>query len=79
MAKATIINESCKGVDDCFICAFVCPQDLFVPCGELNIQGYLPSKIEDESRCTGCANCMISCPDMAIVVQPDKEENHGQS
>ena len=78
MAKITIINASCKGVDDCFICAFVCPKDLFVPSGEMNMQGYLPSRIKDESKCTGCGNCMISCPDMAVVVQPDEEDGHDQ-
>lgn len=78
MPKVTILTESCKGADDCFICSFVCPKNLFEASGELNARGYAPSKIRDESKCTGCGNCMISCPDMAIVVQPDLEENNGQ-
>ena len=78
MPKVFIISESCKGVDDCFICSFVCPKDLFEPGGVLNAQGYLPSRIKDESECIGCGNCMISCPDMAIVVESDKEEQNGQ-
>jgi 2-oxoglutarate ferredoxin oxidoreductase subunit delta len=77
MATITILNETCKGVDDCFICLFVCPKELFESSGNINAQGYVPPRIKDVSQCTGCGNCMISCPDMAIVVQRDKEANYG--
>ena len=80
MAKVDIFTESCKGMDDCGICNFVCPKDLFQACTEMNSAGYYPPEITDESECTGCQNCMICCPDFAIVAQKEtdqesKEEN----
>ncbi len=68
MSAVTIFRETCKGVEDCGICAFVCPKSLFEPSGEMNAAGYVPPKVTDQDKCTGCQNCMISCPDMAIVV-----------
>ena len=78
MPKITIFSQSCKGVDDCGICMFVCPKEVFVPSGELNSMGYLPPRVSDESICTGCRNCMISCPDFAIVVEKDDFESSGE-
>lgn len=80
MGKVDILTESCKGMDDCGICKFVCPKDLFQTCKEMNSAGYYPPEITDESECTSCQNCMICCPDFAITVekesdQPPKEEN----
>ena len=36
MSKITIFSETCKGVDDCGICAHVCPEQLFEACKEMN-------------------------------------------
>ena len=71
--KVTIFTESCKGMDDCGICRFVCPKDLFEACKEMNAAGYYPPEIKDESECTGCQNCMICCPDFAIVAEKKTE------
>ena len=76
MTTIIVFNETCKGVDDCFICQFVCPKELFESSGNINAQGYVPSRIREISQCTGCGNCMLSCPDMAIVVQLDGEANY---
>lgn len=73
MPKVTILSQSCKGVDDCGICAFVCPQDLFEACSTMNDTGYYPPEITDPDECTGCQNCMICCPDYAIVVEKDEK------
>jgi 2-oxoglutarate ferredoxin oxidoreductase subunit delta len=84
MAKVDIFTESCKGMDDCGICRFVCPKDLFQACKEMNAAGYYPPEINDESECTGCQNCMICCPDFAIAVEkesnqtPEHEDLNGQ-
>jgi 2-oxoglutarate ferredoxin oxidoreductase subunit delta len=48
--------ESCKGIDDCGICLFVCPADVFVSSEALNDLGYMPPRVGDESRCVGCEN-----------------------
>ena len=71
MAKITLFPESCKGMDDCGICLFVCPAEVFVPSGTLNALGYMPPGVWDEALCVGCQNCMISCPDFAIVVEKE--------
>ena len=71
MPSITVFASLCKGVEDCGICIFLCPKDVFVKSEKLNSAGYLPPKICDESLCTGCQNCMISCPDFAIVVEKD--------
>ena len=71
MAKITLFPESCKGIDDCGICFFVCPCEVFISSEELNALGYMPPKVGDESVCVGCQNCMISCPDFAIVVEKE--------
>ena len=78
MAKITLFPNSCKGVEDCGICIFVCPKHVFIDSGEMNEVGYLPPKVRDETLCRGCENCMISCPDFAIVVEKDSKKAPGK-
>ena len=81
MDGITLLRESCKGTDDCGICIFVCPKNIFISSEKPNNAGYIPPAIKDEEQCTVCLNCMISCPDFAIVVEkpplssPGGEEN----
>jgi len=74
VSKVTIFRQTCKGVEGCGICIFVCPKNLFCASEEMNEAGYLPPEIKDISECTGCMNCMIYCPDFAIVVEKDPED-----
>jgi len=69
MQKVILFPQSCKGMEACGICAFVCPKSLFVASGEMNEAGYLPPLPPDEEKCTACGNCMIYCPDFAIAVE----------
>ena len=69
MGGITLLHQSCKGIEDCGICIFVCPKDIFVNSEETNDAGYVPPGIKNEEQCTACRNCMISCPDFAIVVE----------
>lgn len=75
MAKVTILRKACKGVEGCGVCVFVCPKDLFRASEEMNEAGYLPPEIDDESECTVCENCMIYCPDFAVVVEKDPKNS----
>ena len=68
MPTVTVQREACKGIDDCGICAFVCPEDLYRPSSQMNQRGYYPPELTDPGACTGCQNCMVFCPDFAIVV-----------
>jgi 2-oxoglutarate ferredoxin oxidoreductase subunit delta len=77
MPKVTLFPKLCKGIEDCGICTFVCPKSLFVASKEMNEAGYLPPQPPDDEKCTACGNCMIYCPDFAIVVEggaADKRE-----
>lgn len=69
--------EACKGIEDCAICSFVCPVNLFVSSGLFNTRGYLVPQVSDQEKCTGCGNCMISCPDMAIVIETEENRDAG--
>jgi 2-oxoglutarate ferredoxin oxidoreductase subunit delta len=75
MIKVVVLRESCKGMDGCGICKFVCPQELFVASEKMNEGGYIPPEIKNEEECIGCSNCMVYCPDFAIVVE--KETSKG--
>jgi len=78
MSEIIILKNSCKGVEDCGICLAVCPKELFEPSEEMNERGFLPPRVMDEEPCTVCLNCMISCPDMAIVVTKKKKAKETQ-
>lgn len=71
MSKITLSPQSCKGVEDCGICIFICPKQVLLESDDINEAGYFPPKVGDESLCTGCQDCMIYCPDFAIVVERD--------
>ncbi len=75
MARVTVFRQSCKGVDDCGICIFVCPKQLYRASEQMNDAGYIPTEHKDETKCVGCLNCMIYCPDFAIVVERDGDES----
>ncbi|MGD2125293.1 MAG: 4Fe-4S binding protein [Desulfobacteraceae bacterium] len=82
MPKVIMFPHSCKGMEDCGICAFVCPKALFTVSEQMNEAGYLPPNPPDEMECTSCGNCMVFCPDFAIVVEDARstegeEPNHG--
>jgi 2-oxoglutarate ferredoxin oxidoreductase subunit delta len=73
MSKVMILRESCKGIENCGICVFVCPKALFKSSEEMNAAGYIPPEITTEQECNTCQNCMIYCPDFAIVVEKEKK------
>ena len=72
MAELRIYQELCKGVEECGICLYVCQKEVFKPSETLNQKGYRPPVVVKEGQCTACENCMIFCPDLAIVVSEEK-------
>ena len=72
MPKIYILREACKGLIDCGICRFVCPKGVLSMSSILNRKGFFPPEVADEDACTQCENCMVFCPDMAIVVEKRK-------
>lgn len=75
MSKVTIIQESCKGTEDCGICIYVCPMNLLEQSPDMNSSGYIPPVIHNLEECTECQNCMIYCPDFSIVVERQTKEH----
>ena len=63
-----IKNKGCKG---CGICISVCPKKILRFSKDLNKKGVHYPEITDESKCILCENCMIYCPDFAVVVKKD--------
>jgi 2-oxoglutarate ferredoxin oxidoreductase subunit delta len=72
MAKPVVISINdtlCKGADGCGICLALCPKDVFRIAERLTARGIRLPLVEKAIACTNCGNCMIFCPDMAIVVR----------
>jgi 2-oxoglutarate ferredoxin oxidoreductase subunit delta len=74
LAELKIYNDLCKGVDECGICIYVCKKEVFKPSEALNQKGYRPPVVVKEDQCTACENCMIFCPDLAVVVAGEKSK-----
>lgn len=60
-----INKDACKG---CGICIAMCPVKILEFSNDLNKVGVHYPKVIDETKCTQCENCMIYCPDFAMVV-----------
>ncbi|MGQ9646901.1 MAG: 4Fe-4S dicluster domain-containing protein [Thermodesulfobacteriota bacterium] len=56
MAVLRIFHELCKGVDECGICIYICPKEVFKPSAGLNQKGYRPPLVAKEDQCTSCGN-----------------------
>jgi 2-oxoglutarate ferredoxin oxidoreductase subunit delta len=61
-----IDGERCKG---CLFCIDVCPKESIFLSEELNLKGYLVAAFDPDKGCTGCGNCALMCPDVAIEVE----------
>lgn len=70
--KAIVVDEiHCKG---CRLCITNCHKDVYEMSLVRNARGYLmprPVRIED---CNICLTCEMICPDMAITVKGDEDE-----
>lgn len=64
-----IEKDACKG---CGICIMVCPKKILEFTDELNQKGFYYPKLIHADKCILCENCMIYCPDFAVVVKKDE-------
>jgi 2-oxoglutarate ferredoxin oxidoreductase subunit delta len=69
VSRIQINQKWCKG---CYICLEVCPQKVFEKSREVSAKGFNPVAVIHAEKCTGCLQCEMLCPDLAIRVE--KEE-----
>jgi len=65
MGRIVIDRERCKA---CGLCLAFCRQELIRFSDEINQQGFYPAAFTETGKCTGCANCALMCPEVAIKV-----------
>lgn len=53
------------------LCISVCPHNSIEISKALNVYGIHISAFKKDGKCTGCMNCAIICPDVAIDVFKD--------
>ena len=63
-------DDWCKG---CNLCIERCPVDALEESDKLNRRGVRPPQLKKENECNYCRYCELICPDLAIIVIPDKE------
>lgn len=61
-----LLPSGCKG---CGICVHFCPAGLLEMSEEFTPKGYHPPRKKNGVACTGCRNCELMCPDLAIFVE----------
>jgi 2-oxoglutarate ferredoxin oxidoreductase subunit delta len=68
-----IVKEDwCKGCD---ICIDRCPVDALEKSDTLNRRGVRPPQLKQDNKCNYCRFCELICPDLALAVVPDKDED----
>ncbi len=72
MNKIIVDSERCKG---CCLCIDVCPKNCIEQSGAPNAAGYYPVQFVLDSDCIACALCGTVCPDVAITVLRDVDED----
>ncbi len=65
MARIVIDAKKCKA---CGLCLAFCRRECIHFSAEINRQGFHPAEFTDSGQCTGCANCALMCPEVAIKV-----------
>jgi 2-oxoglutarate ferredoxin oxidoreductase subunit delta len=66
-----IIKERCKG---CGFCVEYCPKDVLETSEEYNDKGYHAPYVKHPDSCLECHLCELLCPEFAIFVIPEGEE-----
>ncbi|MDP8234425.1 MAG: 4Fe-4S binding protein [Candidatus Saelkia tenebricola] len=67
--KLVIKRDFCKS---CGFCIHFCPKNVLKLDNNLNKLGVLPVCVDDESKCIGCGQCALMCPEACIEIY--KEE-----
>ncbi len=65
MHRIEIKEGWCKG---CCICVEICPHAVFGTGKAVSKRGTLVVRVTNPNACTGCMECELLCPDLAITV-----------
>lgn len=65
LMKIEINDDWCK---TCYICVELCPKNVFSKANQVSKKGTLPVEVRNLKACTGCRECELLCPDLAITV-----------
>jgi len=60
-----INHDWCKS---CYICVELCPKKVYSKSASVSRKGTRPVEISNLAECSGCMQCELLCPDLAIVV-----------
>ncbi len=72
-----ILKERCKG---CAFCVEYCPKEILELSSDFNSKGYHPPIVKDGKECVHCQLCEMLCPEFAIfVVKQEEEESINES
>lgn len=61
----------CKG---CLLCIQRCPKQALEQSDVMNKKGIYPPRLKEVNECNYCRFCELICPDFAITVTKDEEE-----
>jgi len=71
--RVRISADECKG---CGRCIPACPKALISRHeGEINVQGYVPVKVEHPEQCIGCGACFYQCPEPGAITVFEESED----
>lgn len=60
----------CKG---CGLCVAMCPKNVLELSDNVSAKGYFPVYQARPDDCIYCAICCTMCPDVAIIIEKNKE------
>lgn len=66
-----INHDWCKS---CYICIELCPKDVYSKSEKVSPKGTRLIEIKNLEACTGCMQCELLCPDLAISVMKEIKE-----
>jgi 2-oxoglutarate ferredoxin oxidoreductase subunit delta len=69
--RIVILESRCKG---CGMCIAFCPRAALARSRELSPRGWYPPYLASDERCTRCKTCQVVCPDYAIYITDEDED-----